>query len=95
MSLYRPGLGKGELTADLQEPFLLLSVLGNIDLVNIVLQTQLFKGNMHFVAIRCACISLVCCITEAYCFGYLRCSCRLLSVPGTATEPSLEPTGQC
>lgn len=41
-------------TADLQEPFLLLSVLGDIDLVNIVLQTQLFKGNVHFVAIGCA-----------------------------------------
>jgi hypothetical protein len=63
MEIHRPGPMRGELTADLQEPFFLLGVLGDIDLVDIVLQTQLFKSDVHFVAIGCAWISLVVVLT--------------------------------
>lgn len=52
------GFGKGGLTADLQKPFFLLSVLGDINLMDIVFQTQLFKSNVHFVAVGCAWILL-------------------------------------
>lgn len=52
-------MGKGEHTADLQEPVLLLGVLGDINLVDIVFQTQFFKGDVHFMAVGCAWTSLV------------------------------------
>jgi len=62
-------LGRTELTADLQEPFFFLGVLGDIDLVDVIFQTQLFEGDVHFVAVGCAWISLVVGIDEA---GFLR-----------------------
>jgi hypothetical protein len=61
---YNPDRKRGKLTADFQEPFFLLGVLGDIDFVNVVFQTQLFKGDMHFVAIGCAWILLVVMLTR-------------------------------
>lgn len=52
-------MGRGELTADFQEPFLLLGVLGDVNFVDIVLYAQLLKGDVHFVAIWCAWTLLV------------------------------------
>jgi hypothetical protein len=90
----KPSLERRELTADLQKPFLLLGVLGNIDLVDIVFQTQLFKCNVYFVAIGCAWISLVVVLTRRVHSDTCGVAVGQVLACGTAIGFTLELTGR-